>query len=172
METTAWTIYESPIGPLTLVGGRAGLQSLWFPHKGGPVAETDRDDDALAPAVTQLEEYFAGTRTRFELDLDLRGTPFQRSVWEQLLAIPLGATTTYGRIAANLGRTDRVRAVGAAVGRTPVPIIVPCHRVLGADGSLTGYGGGLHRKQALLDHERDVAAGRPPLPSPRQLALV
>jgi methylated-DNA-[protein]-cysteine S-methyltransferase len=156
-----WAVYESPIGPLTLLGAASGLRAVHFPGRGGVLKESSRDDSALAGAVAQLEEYFAGTRQRFELELDLRGTDFQQSVWSELLAIPFGATTTYGTIADRLGRPDRVRAVGAAVGRTPVPIIVPCHRVVGAGGELTGYGGGLQRKQALLDLESAVSGGEP-----------
>ncbi|MEO9025411.1 MAG: methylated-DNA--[protein]-cysteine S-methyltransferase [Solirubrobacteraceae bacterium] len=156
-----WTICESPIGPLTLFGGPSSLRAIHFPGRAGVLEEGSRDDAALAGAVAQLQEYFAGTRQRFELALDLRGTQFQQSVWSELLAIPFGATTTYGTIADRLGRRDRVRAVGAAVGRTPVPIIVPCHRVLGAGGELTGYGGGLQRKQALLDLESAVSGGEP-----------
>jgi methylated-DNA-[protein]-cysteine S-methyltransferase len=169
----AWTVYESPLGPLTLLGGPAGLSRLRFPRSGAPLDEARREPRALHGAVEQLEQYFGGDRRAFELDLDLGGTPFQRSVWELLLRIPFGATTTYGQLADELGRRDRVRAVGAAVGRTPVPIIVPCHRVVGSDGSLTGYGGGLHRKRALLDHEAAVAGGLGPEPAWafRQLSL-
>ena len=172
--TSHWTVYESPLGPLTLRGGPRGLTGLDFPGRGDARDEAAHDPEALAEPMRQLEEYFAGRRQRFDLALDLRGTPFQRAVWARLLAIPYGATTTYGTLAAALGRPDRVRAVGAAVGRTPVPIVVPCHRVLGADGSLTGYGGGLHRKQALLDLERRGAAGHGPEPAWafRQLALL
>jgi methylated-DNA-[protein]-cysteine S-methyltransferase len=152
----AWTVYDSPLGPLTLIGGSEGLSSVRFPGPDDRFDEADaadRDHAALRPALDQLDQYFAGDRQRFDLDLDLRGTPFQLSVWRLLREIPYGSTTTYGRLADALGRRDRVRAVGAAVGRTPVPIIVPCHRVVGSDGSLTGYGGGLHRKRALLDLE-------------------
>ena len=144
-------VYDSPIGPLTLRAGERGLTALEFPGRESP---PDGDAAGLTDVVRQLEEYFAGERARFDVDLDLRGTEFQRAVWERLLAIPYGETTTYGELARELGRPDRARAVGAAVGRTPVPIIVPCHRVVGADGSLTGYGGGIERKAALLDLER------------------
>jgi methylated-DNA-[protein]-cysteine S-methyltransferase len=174
--TTAghWTIYESPLGPLTLRGGERGLTALEFPRRGAPRDEAGHAPELLAEAVGQLDEYFAGHRQRFELALDLRGTAFQRSVWERLLAIPYGTTTTYGSLAADLGRPDRARAVGAAVGRTPVPIVVPCHRVVGSDGSLTGYGGGLQRKAALLDLERRGAEGLEPQPAWafRQTALL
>ena len=172
--TGAWTIYESPLGPLTLHGGPAGLASLYFPGRSAPLDESRRDPAALATAVTQLDEYFRGERQTFELAFDLSGTSFQGQVWDALQRIPYGATTSYGDLARTIGRLDRVRAVGAAVGRTPVPIIIPCHRVIGADGSLTGYGGGLHRKQALLDHEAAHATGDDP-PAHwrvRQLALL
>jgi methylated-DNA-[protein]-cysteine S-methyltransferase len=150
--TTHRTTYESPLGSLTLIGGAEALSGLRFeggaPGHAGP----------LEGAVRQLEEYFAGERHEFELELDLRGTDFQRAVWDQLLAIPYGETVTYGEIARRIGaEPTRVRAVGGAVGSTPVPIVVPCHRVVGADGSLTGYGGGLPRKRALLDLEQGVA---------------
>ena len=147
-----WDTYASPIGPLTLHAGPRGLAGLAFPGRAAPEGAV-RDPEALAPAATQLAEYFAGERHAFELELDLAGTPFQLEVWSRLREIPYGETTTYGEIAREIGRPDRARAVGAAVGRTPIPIIVPCHRVVGADGSLTGYGGGLPRKRALLELE-------------------
>ena len=164
--TSAWTIYESPLGPLTLVAGDGGLRRLQFPHDGGPPDEAGGDPVVLAPIVNQLEEYFAGARRAFDVTLDLRGTPFQRAVWDQLLTIPYGTTRSYGELARTIGRPDRARAVGAAVGATPVPIIVPCHRMIGADGSLTGYGGGLPRKRALLDLEAAVATGQGTLLEP------
>ena len=173
--TETWTIYESPIGPLTLRAAPRGLTALTFPGRGDPLDEAAREPVALARAVAQLDEYFSGRRRGFELALDLRGTDFQRSVWERLLEIPCGTTVSYLQIARSLGRPDRARAVGAAVGRTPVPIIVPCHRVVGSDGALTGYGGGLHRKRALLDLERRGATGEESPPSwatRRQLALL
>jgi methylated-DNA-[protein]-cysteine S-methyltransferase len=125
----------------------------------------------MPEVVDQLEAYFAGESRAFDLALDLQGTPQQKAVWKELLEIPYGTTTSYGELAGrideSLNRFDvepyrRARAVGAANGRNPVPIVVPCHRVIGADGSLTGYGGGLQRKQALLDLERRVAAGQAP----------
>lgn len=156
-----WTVYESPLGPLTLTGGPAGLTGLWFPGRSGPRDEAARDEAPFADAVAQLAAYFAGEATSFDLAVDLRGTPFQQDVWALLRGIPHGRTTTYGSLALALGRPERVRAVGAAVGRTPVPIIVPCHRVIGVNGDLTGYGGGLQRKRALLDLEAAVAGGQP-----------
>jgi methylated-DNA-[protein]-cysteine S-methyltransferase len=174
MTTTVWDIYESPLGPLTVQSGPRGLTALSFPGRTTPLDERGRRAEALAPARAQLEEYFAGERRTFDLALDIGGTPFQRRVWEALLRIPYGATTTYTDLARAVGRADVVRAVAAAVGRTPVPIVVPCHRVLGADGALTGYGGGLERKQALLDLERRSVTGSRPEPAWafRQLALV
>jgi methylated-DNA-[protein]-cysteine S-methyltransferase len=150
-------IYESPLGPLTLVGGPACLSGLWFPERTGPMDGRDRDPGALSPVTAQLDEYFAGERRAFDVKLDLHGTAFQQRVWEALRQIPYGSTIAYGELARRVGRPDSVRAVAAAVGRTPVPIIVPCHRVVGADGSLTGYGGGLPRKRALLALEGQLA---------------
>jgi methylated-DNA-[protein]-cysteine S-methyltransferase len=173
-RAAAWTVCESPLGPLTLVGGDDGLRAIYFPGRSGPVDETARDSRPFADAIDQLAEYFAGERRRFELSLSLEGTPFQRRVWAALAEIPYGRTTSYGELAAQIGRPDRVRAVGAAVGRTPVPIIVPCHRVIGADGSLTGYGGGLQRKRWLLDLESRVRGGSAPpaIWAGRQLSLL
>jgi methylated-DNA-[protein]-cysteine S-methyltransferase len=150
--TSIWTTYDSPLGPLTLVAGEAGLSGLLFPG-GHRLDVGGRDSEAFATVTAQLDEYFAGARRTFDLPLELDGTPFQRAVWAQLRAIPYGSTVSYSELAMAIGRPDRVRAVGGAVGRTPVPIIVPCHRVVGADGSLTGYGGGLDRKRALLELE-------------------
>ena len=148
-------LYDSPFGVLTLHATDTGLAGLSF-HQHG---DGGGDPEILTAAARQLDEYFAGERTAFDLPLDLTGTEFQLAVWEQLRTIPYGETTTYGELAGRIGRKDIIRAVGAAVGRTPVPIIVPCHRVIGANGSLTGYGGGLPRKRALLDLE----SGRSPL---------
>jgi methylated-DNA-[protein]-cysteine S-methyltransferase len=173
--TIAWDIYESPLGPLTIAAGPCGLTALSFPAAGRSTwDERDRDPAALAGAVAQLDAYFGGERRAFDLALDLRGTPFQRRVWAELRRLPYGATVTYTELAAAVGRPGVVRAVAAAVGRTPVPIVVPCHRVVGAGGALTGYGGGLQRKAALLDLEARVAAGGQPEPAwaLRQLALL
>jgi methylated-DNA-[protein]-cysteine S-methyltransferase len=173
-EIHAWDVYESPFGPLTLHAGPRGLSGLSFPGRATGLDERDRDPDAVAGAAAQLEDYFAGERRGFDIALDLAGTPFQRRVWAELRRIPYGATASYTELADRVGRPDIVRAVAATVGRTPVPIVVPCHRVLGADGSLTGYGGGLQRKRALLDLERRVADGDPAPPGAgfRQLALL
>jgi len=157
-----WTVYESPIGPLTLVAGAEGLAELSFPGRTRVPAEAT---NAPMPEVTdQLDAYFAGDLKRFDLPLELHGTPLQKAIWAALLEIPYGETASYGEQAAkvdpDLFETDvepwqRARVVGAANGRNPVAIVVPCHRVIGADGSLTGYGGGLERKRALLDLERN-----------------
>ena len=147
---------ETPIGELTLVASETGLRAVYFP---GPVPELDAVDGespVLAETVRQLDEYFDGTRTTFDLPLDLVGTGFQVDAWRGLAEIPYGETVSYGEQARRLGRPEAVRAVGAANGRNPLPIVLPCHRVIGADGSLTGFGGGLHVKQALLDHEAGV----------------
>ena len=159
--TLTWTIYDSPLGPLTLVAGAAGLRALHFADHDERLDDGDRCTALFADALAQLDGYFAGRRERFDLELELAGTPFQREVWDALRRIPSGSTTTYAALAASLGRPAAVRAVGAAVGRTPVPIVVPCHRVLGSDGSLTGYRGGIERKRALLDLERRAMSAAP-----------
>jgi methylated-DNA-[protein]-cysteine S-methyltransferase len=161
MRADALDVHETPLGPLTLHAGPRGLIGLSFPGRGPRLDDAGRDPEALAPVVAQLDEYFAGTRTEFDVALDLRGTPFQQRVWAALREIPYGTTVTY-------------TVVAAAVGPTPVPIVVPCHRVVGANGALTGYGGGLHRKAALLDLERRCARGLAPVPAWafRQLVLL
>jgi methylated-DNA-[protein]-cysteine S-methyltransferase len=151
-----FTIFESPLGELTLVAGPDGvLRRLYFPGTAPALAGADHDPESLAAATEQLEQYFRGERTHFDLTLDYGGTPFQRSVWDALRDIEYGTTTTYGALARALGAQPR--AVGAAVGATPIPIVIPCHRVIGSDGSLTGYGGGLPRKRALLDLEAGIS---------------
>jgi methylated-DNA-[protein]-cysteine S-methyltransferase len=169
----AWEFHESPLGRLTLLAGPRGLTGLRFPGRAGPLDERRRGPDALAAALAQLDEYFAGERVAFDLPLDLRGSPFELAVWDRLRQIPYGQTISYGALARDVGRPELARAVAAVVGRTPVPIVVPCHRVIGADGSLTGYGGGLGRKRALLDLEARVADGLPGAARrPRQLTLL
>ena len=155
---TAYDTIDSPIGELLLTAEGGALTRLYMsPFDVEPAWE--HDPAALAESARQLREYFAGERTEFELALDAAGTDFQRRVWERLVAIPYGETTTYGELALELGDSRKVRAVGMANGRNPISIIVPCHRVIGADGSLVGYGGGLERKRILLAHEAEVAAG-------------
>lgn len=153
--TTIFSTWESPVGELTLVAGEDGLRTVSFPGRARD-PEWARDDAALAPVAAQLAEYFAGERTAFDLTLAPRGGAFDLSVWKLLQEIPYGETRSYGDLARTLGRMERVRAVGGANGRNPLAIVVPCHRVIGSDGSLTGYGGGLERKRALLDLERGV----------------
>ncbi|MEV7325486.1 methylated-DNA--[protein]-cysteine S-methyltransferase [Streptomyces sp. NPDC093970] len=153
------TITDSPYGPLTLVaedGVLCGLYMVDQRHRPPEENFGTRDDGLFAAAEEQLTAYFAGELTEFTLELRLNGTPFQRSVWEQLSLIPYGETRSYGELADALGNPQASRAVGLANGRNPIGIIVPCHRVVGADGSLTGYGGGLPRKRRLLDFERDA----------------
>lgn len=154
--TTRYAIYDGPEGPLLLaVDGDGNLVRLHFAHDTRPVGEDwVADDDALAPVCAQLDEYFAGTRTEFDLPVRLHGTPFQVEVWEELRRIPFGETISYGELAKRVDRPEAARAVGAANGQNPVAIVVPCHRVIGADGSLTGFGGGLGWKQYLLDLEQ------------------
>ncbi|MGN7781381.1 methylated-DNA--[protein]-cysteine S-methyltransferase [Mycolicibacterium sp. 22603] len=149
-------VIESPVGPLTLAGVDGRLRHLrmqdqtYEPSRDG----WEFDDDAFVDAAAQLHAYFAGTLTEFDLDLDLVGTEFQRRVWHALLTIPYGQTRTYGDIARQVGSPTAFRAVGLANGHNPIGIIVPCHRVIGANGGLTGYGGGLDRKRSLLDMEK------------------
>jgi methylated-DNA-[protein]-cysteine S-methyltransferase len=159
-QPTEWTVYESPLGPLTIGGGRDGISSVYFPGRAPRLDEAARRP--MAEAIDQLEEYFAAEREAFDLALDLGGSTLQKLVWARLRQIPYGSTISYGELAAQIEESvfpvgiepyQRVRAAAAAVGQTPTPILVPCHRVIGADGSLTGYGGGLPRKRALLDLE-------------------
>ncbi len=165
-QGVGWTIWESPVGALLLVAGADGLTDLRFP---GRVRLPSEGEKAPIPVVEeQLAAYFAGELREFDLQLDMGGTPLEREVWRRLLEIPYGETISYGELA---GRIDpelfdpdvepwrRARVVGAANGRNPISIIVPCHRVIGADGSLVGYGGGLERKRALLDLERRTVGG-------------
>ena len=147
--------HDSPLGPILLAATSSGLAGLWFEgqrhHPAAQAWPQDPGHPTLQQAMAQLDEYFAGRRTAFDLPLDLeRGTAFQQSVWRAMLSIPCGGRTTYGVLSQRIGNPQAVRAVGAAVGRNPLSIVVPCHRVLGADGSLTGYAGGLDRKTALL----------------------
>ncbi|MDQ6805088.1 MAG: methylated-DNA--[protein]-cysteine S-methyltransferase [Actinomycetota bacterium] len=151
----------SPIGELLLAGDGEALQILTM--QGGrrpirPQADWTRSEGAFAAARSQLEEYFDGRRRRFELTLAPAGGPFELAVWRALLEIPYGETVSYGALASRLGHPAAPRAVGTANGRNPIAVIVPCHRVIGADGSLTGYGGGLERKRLLLDLEAGVQA--------------
>ncbi|MFI0815174.1 methylated-DNA--[protein]-cysteine S-methyltransferase [Streptomyces sp. NPDC021098] len=157
--TRTHTVVNSPYGPLTLVATGAELSGLYMTEqRHRPPEETfgapgDPDDAPFAATVAQLTAYFAGELTAFDLPLRLTGTPFQRRVWDALRGIPYGETWTYGMLADHIGQPTASRAVGLANGKNPVGIIVPCHRVVGSTGSLTGYGGGLDRKRRLLDFE-------------------
>jgi methylated-DNA-[protein]-cysteine S-methyltransferase len=164
-DAAFFTITPSPVGRLTLVGEGDELVGLYFEDDpNGAAAERGavRDDRRLRAAVAQLDEYFAGKRTRFDLALAPRGTAFRKSVWRALQRIPYGRTSSYGEIARALGKPAASRAVGGANHHNPIAIVIPCHRVVGADGSMTGYGGGLARKELLLALEaRTTRAGAP-----------
>lgn len=153
----SYTEHPSPIGTLLLAATTDGLCGLYFEeHKyfNGPQGwQRDASNPYLQAAMHQLDEYFAGTRETFDIALDLGGTPFQRAVWAALLTLPFGKTTSYQSIAQRVDKPKAVRAAGTAIGRNPVSIIVPCHRVLGASSRLSGYAGGLERKRYLLAHE-------------------
>lgn len=156
---------DSPVGPLTLVASADGLVAVLWPDdsparvKLDEAVQTDAADPVLDAAERQLDEYFGGTRRSFDLPLDLRGTEFQMEVWRSLATIPYGSTASYGEQAQRIGRPTAVRAVGAANGRNPVSIVLPCHRVVGSNGALTGFAGGVDTKRFLLVHEGALAAG-------------
>jgi methylated-DNA-[protein]-cysteine S-methyltransferase len=154
-----FAMVESPVGDLVLTGGGPWLSGCWFTgpgHRTDPTVGRERDDDAFEDARAQLAEYFAGDRRQFDLDLRPSGTEFQVRVWALLREIPYGETWSYGQMADKLANPGASRAVGLANGRNPHSIIVPCHRVIGADGSLTGFGGGMDRKRFLLDLEAGI----------------
>lgn len=175
MPDQRWTTTPSPVGPVTLVGTVDGLTGLYMEdHRHRPPLEPGavRDAAGFADAVAELDAYFAGELRTFEAALAVTvGTPFQRRVWDELAGIPYGTTTSYGALAVRLGVPGGARAVGLANGKNPVSIIVPCHRVVGSAGSLTGYGGGVERKRFLLEHERVAAGGAPAAAEPLQLDL-
>ena len=147
-------IYVSPIGPLTLVSDGDGLVGVHFEGWMLPAAAVNKSDAVLARTARQLDAYFAGQLRTFDLPLAPTGTPFQQRVWSALREIPFGETRSYGQLAKAIGKPSAMRAVGAANGRNPIAIVVPCHRVIGADGSLTGFGGGIERKRFLLSLEQ------------------
>jgi methylated-DNA-[protein]-cysteine S-methyltransferase len=158
---TLYTTVDSPIGELLLSGDGQALHGLWMQdglRPSRPPAGARRDAAAFAAVAAQLAEYFAGERTTFALALAMDGTPFQRLVWQELRRIPYGETISYGELARRVGKPDAARAVGLANGRNPISVIVPCHRVIGANGSLTGFGGGLERKRMLLELESPVTS--------------
>ena len=164
-NTISYTFHDSPIGPILLAGTQQGIQHITFSsemssemssekHSKHPEASWQHSAKPFSKACKQLDEYFAGTRKTFSLKLAPEGTDFQQQVWQQLLDIPFGDTCSYGDIAARLDNPNACRAVGAANGANPLPIVVPCHRVIGANGKLTGFTGGLAIKDWLLAHER------------------
>jgi len=156
--------YRSPQGTMLIAATPKGLAGVYFkgqkhfPEK--PGWRRDARHPVLKQAKQELSEYFAGKRTQFSVALDPQGTPFQRSVWRQIARVSFGKTLSYGELARRAGHPGSARAAGAATGRNPIGIIVPCHRIMGADGSLTGYAGGLARKRALLALERAAQTGR------------
>ncbi len=160
MNTGRYRTIPTPVGELTLVAEEQGLLAILWPgpiHKGLQLPEhlvEDPHHPVLGAAAQQLEEYFLGDRTVFDLPLAPRGTAFQLRAWQALREIPYGETRSYGQQAARIGRPTAVRAIGGANSRNPISIVVPCHRVVGSDGTLTGFGGGLDTKRWLLDHER------------------
>jgi methylated-DNA-[protein]-cysteine S-methyltransferase len=158
-----FTRAPSPLGELTIATAGDALYGVWFAEqKYFPAIDASWEDNARAPilreAVAQLTAYFAGTLTRFDLPLAMRGTHFQQVVWTAISAVGFGTTTTYSALAEHTGNASSVRAAGAATGRNPWSIVIPCHRIVGGGGALTGYAGGLERKRALLAHEHKVAA--------------
>ena len=157
-STLAIGAVATPIGDLTVLASAQGVREVrWGRERDGGNRPEPKAGKHLEHAIAQLGEYFRGERREFDVALDLDGTEFQRLVWSELARIPFGATSTYGATAEAIGRPAAARAVGAATGRNPAPVIVPCHRVVGASGSLTGFAGGLDTKRALLAHEAEVA---------------
>jgi methylated-DNA-[protein]-cysteine S-methyltransferase len=160
MNKASYTLVDSPLGRILLVGDQSGLIRITFQAGSAathPAPTWKRRDDAFDDARRQLAAYFAGERRDFDLSLAPRGTPFQRAVWQAVRRIPYGRTATYGEIARRIRKQTAFRAVGAANGANPLPIVIPCHRVIGSNGRLTGYSGGLHLKEALLALERTHA---------------
>ena len=156
LDTVRFSQIDTPIGPLlSACDDGGGLCGLWFER--APDAGWRRDDAAFDALRAQLDSYFAGELRAFDLPMATRGTPWQQTVWDALVRIPYGSTVTYGALAARLGRPAAARAVGAANGRNPISVVVPCHRLVGSTGGLTGYAGGLSRKEWLLRHERAIA---------------
>ena len=155
--TVSYAYLESPIGTLLISGNAEGLQQILFSTNGSPArlgSGWEENPSALAEVIRQLSAYFAGELEAFDLSLAPKGTPFQQKVWSQLLTIPYGETISYGELARRIGNSNASRAVGLANGSNPIPIVIPCHRVIGANGKLTGYGGGLPIKEKLLALEK------------------
>jgi methylated-DNA-[protein]-cysteine S-methyltransferase len=159
--TVQHTILATELGELTIVRDGERLTGLYFPHhwyRPSPASFGPRDGEGFGPAASELAEYLAGARAAFDLPLDPRGSEFQLRVWDLIAQIPYGQTASYGELARALGGPQTAQEVGAAVGRNPLSILIPCHRVIGSDGKLTGYAGGLKRKQHLLELERAPVA--------------
>lgn len=154
------TIIHTDLGPILLKGTAKGLVSLQFTDHQSPSRHSSVIPSFLEEAKDQLEDYFSGNRKNFDLELSFQGTPFQESVWKRLLEIPWGQRITYLDLAKGLGNPTAIRAVAAAVGKNPLLVVVPCHRVIGSNGSLTGYAAGLQRKQWLLEHESQTGQQR------------
>jgi methylated-DNA-[protein]-cysteine S-methyltransferase len=157
MTSMVYTQIESPVGPLLLVADAAGLRQILFVngrHQARPDPEWKQDPAPLEKTISQLRSYFAGEREEFDLPLAPEGTPFQQDVWRRLCEIPFGETISYGELARRIGNPQASRAVGLANGSNPIPIVIPCHRVIGSNGKLTGYGGGLPIKEKLLALEK------------------
>src|ERR1700722_6252893 len=162
--TTFFSYLDSPLGQVFVQSDGQFVTGLYLPpHRGwqGPQASWQQSDTPFAAIREQLAEYFAGGRQQFDLPLKLAGTPFQQRVWQELVRIPFGTTISYGQLAERVAKPSASRAVGRANGRNPISIIVPCHRVIGADGKLTGYGGGIDKKEWLLEWERRVTGTEP-----------
>ncbi len=156
-----YTILESPVGKLFLTSSEEAITELFMEkHKGAPkpIDKWRRDDGLFREAADQLRAYFAGELTEFDLPLATAGTPFQQSVWDELRRIPYGVTISYGEMARRIGRPEAPRAVGAANGSNPISIIIPCHRLIGSNNNLTGYGGGIERKKYLIEFEAEILA--------------
>lgn len=151
-------LHRTPIGPVLVVENGAGISCLSFGNMAGPKAVSWKKTSLLLHATSQLDGYFQGKRRSFDLPLSPQGTPFEQAVWQVLQTIPYGETRSYGDIARQIGRPSACRAVGRAIGRNPLGIVIPCHRVIGANGRLTGYAGGLTVKQYLLELERGMAS--------------
>ncbi|MDM9560343.1 MULTISPECIES: methylated-DNA--[protein]-cysteine S-methyltransferase [Bordetella] len=164
-EAVAYLDTDTPLGPLRLAASDTALRGAWFLDQDdlpapSPAWRLAPSHAVLCQARAELAEWFAGRRREFEVALEPLGTPFQQAVWQALLALPFGATCSYGELASAIGKPKAVRAAAQAIGRNPISIIIPCHRVIGRDTSLTGFGGGLPRKQALLAHEGHRYLGR------------
>ncbi|MFO0658704.1 MAG: methylated-DNA--[protein]-cysteine S-methyltransferase [Polyangiaceae bacterium] len=161
MKHRLYTVIDTPIDPVAILSSGDAITGVHMaPHDRALLESLQRDDDALAEARSQLIADMSGELREFTLELEPEGTEFQRKVWAQLRAIPYGETQSYGELASSLGTPNASRAVGAANGKNPIAIVVPCHRVIGANGTLTGFGGGLPRKKWLLEHEQRVVGFR------------